>query len=391
VKKQSKSAKKKTRREQDKRRRREAERKHRQAAEQAEAQLWQELQPRAQGYNLEDDDEFIEFASHVMHDSADLYDEPEFKSIVFDPADAMLVELGSFNATVPAPEKLEQLSDEEHQAIVEDAQVRAVAQLVTPKLQRDVLKVFKQCRQRLQRERKTDQLALASATEMLLRNDARPIIWATCGVLHKAFSEALDQAFELQKAEEEALKAAKAIQPDIEQTQDLEEGTPAYAAFWDAADKTPGLVEYLERAEELESTLFEAQRKLNAELTKELFDPEEIEELVYALSDSIHEQGVDLDATDQKRGGLPIAESTFSDVLKDKISPERFQEILRDLDSIIEAGDEMDEVVQRARVVRDDLTESKLPHWENFAFQRLCLDGMVADVLGSEDEDDEEA
>ena len=392
MKKQSKSAKKKAHREQDKHRRREAERRHRQAAEQAEAQLWKELEPLALGYNMDDNDEFIEFASHIMLDSATLFDEPEFKDLAFDPAEAILVELGSFNATVPSLEKLEQLPDDEHQAILEDAQVRAVSKLVTPKLQRDLLKAFKQCRQRLKRERKTDQLALASATEMLLRNDSRAIIWATCGILHKAFGAALEIAFKFQEAEEKALKVAQAVQPDITDVADLEEDSPAYRAFWEAAEKTPGLVDYLERAEELGATAFEVQHELNAELAMELFDPEEIEDMVDALAENMKAQGVDLGAEPQERGQTPIAESTFSDVLKAKLSPERFQEIRGDLDSIIEEGDEMDEIIQRARILRDELAEGELPYWENPVFQQLCLDVMVADVLDSveEDEDDEE-
>ena len=197
--KNEKSIKKQTRRNQDQRRRREAERKHRQDAEVAGAQLLKELEPRSQGYNLDDDDQFIEFASQVMLDSAVLYDEPEFHDLAFDPAEAMLAELGSFNATVPAPEKLEQMPEEEHQAVLEDAQVRAVSGLVTPGLQRALLKRFKQCRQRLKRERKTDQLALASATEMVLRNDSRSIIWATCGILHRVLWRGSGNGFRVSK------------------------------------------------------------------------------------------------------------------------------------------------------------------------------------------------
>ena len=392
MKKQSKPIQKQARRGQDKRRR-EAERKHRQAAEQAEAQLWKELEPLAHGYNMDDDDEFIEFASHMMLDSAVLFKELEFRDLAFDPAEAMLAELGSFNATVPAPEKLDRLPDEEHQAILEDAQVRAVSRLVTPGLQRNVLRRFKQCRQRLRRERKTKELALASATEMLLRNDSRPIIWATCGILHMAFGAALETAFEFQNAEEEALKAAQAIQPDITEVADLEKDSPAYRAFWKAAGKTPGLTEYLERAEELGATVFEMQHDLNAQLGMELFEPEEIEDLVHALTESMKAQGVDLDGKPHERDKTPISESTFSDVIKAKLPPERFQEIMDELDSIIEEGDEMDEIVQRAQVLRDDFGESDLPYWEHHAFQQLCLDVMVADVLDSAEEgqDDEDA
>ena len=393
MKKPSKSIKKQAHREQDRRRRKEAERKHRQAAEQAEVQLWKELEPLAQGYNMDDDDGFIKFASHVMHDSARLFKEPEFRDLAFDPAEAMLAELGSFNATVPAPEKLDQLPDEEHQAILEDAQVRAVSRLVTPRFQRALLNQFKACRQRLKRERKTNQLALASATEMLLRNDSRPIIWATCGILHEALSAALETAFEFQTAEEEALKAAQAIQPDITQVPDLEKDSPAYRAFWRAAGKTPGLTEYLEHFEELGVTVFEMQHDLNAQLGMELFEPEEIEDLVHTLTENMKAQGVDLDGKSHERSKTLVSESTFSDVIKAKLPPGRFQEIVDDLDSIIAEGDELDEIVQRARVLRDDFGESDLPYWENHAFQQLCLDVMVADVLDSAEEgqDDEDA
>jgi hypothetical protein len=387
-----KSTKKQTRRKQDQHRRREAERKHRQATEQAEAQLWRELEPRVQGYNLDDDDEFIEFASHAMHDSAVLYGEPEFQDLAFDPAEAMLAELGSFNATVPAPEKLERMPEEEHQAILEDAQVHAVSRLVTPGLQRDLLKRFKQCRQRLKREREIDQLALASAAELVLRGDSRPIIWATCGILHRVFNAALETAFEFQKAEEEALQFALAIQPDITEAADLEENSPAYRAFWEAAAKTPGLTEYLERAQKLGATLFEAQHELNAELGMELFDPEEIEDLVESLVENLKTQGVDLSGERPDRSKSSIVESTFSDVLKAQILPERFQELVDDLAGILEEGDEMDEVVRRAQILHDELAGTDLPYWENPVFQKLCLDVMVADVLGSaeEDEDDQE-
>jgi len=53
---------------------------------------------------------------------------------------------------------------------------------------------------------------------------------------------------------------------DIAEAADLQEDSPAYRAFWQAAAKTPGLTEYLERTEERGSMLFEAQHKLNAEL-----------------------------------------------------------------------------------------------------------------------------
>ena len=393
MKKQSKSIQKQARREQDRRRHREAERKHRQAAEQAEVQLWNELDPLAQGYDLDDDDGFIEFASQMMHDSAGLFEEPEFHDLAFDPAEVMLLEMGSFNATVPAPEKLEQLPEEEHQGLLEDAQVRAVSRLVTPGFQRNLLTRFKQCRQRLRRERKAKQLALASATEMLLRNDSRPIIWATCGMLHMAFGAALETAFEFQEAEVQALHAAQAIQPDIADVADLKEGTPAYRAFWEAAGKTSGLTEYLERIEEMSAIVFEMQRDLNIQLGVELFEPEEIENLVHALTASLKAQGVNLGSARDERSKPPISESTLADVIKAKLPPERFRKITDDLDRLIEEGDEMDEIVQRARVLRDDFGESDLPYWENHTVQQLCLDVMVADVFDSGDEgqDDENA
>ena len=202
---------------------------------------------------------------------------------------------------------------------------------------------------------------------------------------------ALETAFEFQKAEEEALKFAQAIQPDITEAADLQEDSPAYRAFWEAAAKTPGLTEFLERAEELGATLFEAQHELNAELGIELFEPEEIEDLVVSLVENLKTQGVDLGGERPDQSKSLIVESTLSDVLKAQILPERFQELVDDLASIVEEGDEMDAVVRRAQILRDDLTGTDPPYWENPVFQQLCLDVMVADVLGSaeEDEDDE--
>jgi hypothetical protein len=103
-------------------------------------------------------------------------------------------------------------------------------------------------------------------------------------------------------------------------------------------------------------------------------------------------QGVDLDRQPHEQSKSPLSESTFAEVIKAEISTERFQELLDDLDNFAES-DEMDELARRALLLRDDFGESDLPYWENHAFQQLCLDVMVADVLDSTEEgqDDEDA
>jgi hypothetical protein len=386
MKKKGKPTQKQTIRDQDRRRRREVEHKRRQAAEQAEEQLWREMEPLLAGYNLDDDDEeWYTFASRVMYDSSTLYQELEFKNLEFpfEPAGAMHALSFEFNLHVPDPDELDQLPDEEREDIVSEAQINAVSKSIETKFQRAMLVTLAHCRQRLKRERQTDKLALAAATEMLLRNDSRPVIWAMCGILHEAFNQSLDEAFALEQATEDAFAAARAIQPDVAEVEDLEEGSPAYKAFWEEAEKTPGLLDYLDRQAELEEERMETLRKSESELAGELFDPDEMVQFLDVLMEKSKAQGIDL----AKVGGLDpgekhavsqFLEKQLPEVIRATFSPERFQEIVQDLEEISETEDETNSRIQTAQLLHAQFSNDKLPYWENPMFGQFCINSLMA-------------
>jgi hypothetical protein len=399
MKKKGKPTRKQTHQDQDRRRSREAERKRRQAAQQAEEQLWCEMEPLLADYNLDDDDEeWYTFASHVMYDSSTLYEEPEFADLAFpfDPAGAMHALLFEFDLHVPDPDGLDRLPDEEREEVVSEAQINAVTKFVEPKFQRAMLVTLAYCRRRLKREKQTDKLALAAATEMLLRNDSRPVIWAMCGILHKAFSKSLDEAFTLEQAVEDALKPAQAIQPDVAEVQDLEEGSPAYEAFWKAVEKTPGLPDYLDRQAELEEERLEMIRESEDELAGELFDPDEMDQFFGVLVERSKTQGIDLDKVGdldptEKHAISQFLETRLPEAIRATFSPERFQEVLEDLEEIIETEDESDPRVQTAQLLHTQFSEDKLAYWENPMFGQFCINSLMALALEEAEEsfDDE--
>jgi hypothetical protein len=267
----------------------------RQTELQARDQLLHEAQPLMTQYDLRSDnqEEWTKFASQVMLDSTALYDEIEFRDMVFDPAEVIYTVTRQFSASVPPPEELDKLPPAEREDIVSEAYIHSAAEFVQPELVRVILDELVNCRKRLKREKRTDQLALAATTEMLLRSDSRPVIWGTCGILQKMLRNALEEAFAFEEAREEALKAAQIIQPDVTDVYDLEEGSPADLAFWEVVDKTPDLADYLDRQLELEDQELEMQHQLDGELAADLFDPEELHEFLTGLVEDLETHRVE--------------------------------------------------------------------------------------------------
>jgi len=372
----------------------------RQAELQARDQLLHEAQPLMTQYDLRSDnqEEWARFAAQVMFDSTALYDEIEFHDMVFDPAEVIYAVTRQFGASVPPPEELDKLPQEEREDIVSEAYIKSAAEFVQPELVRAILDELVNCRQRLKREKRTDQLALAAATEMLLRSDSRPIIWGTCGILQKMFHNALEEAFAFEKAREDALRAAQAIQPDATDVDDLEEGSPADLAFWEVIDKTPDLADYLDHQLELEDEELEMRHQLDGELAADLFDPEELHEFLTDLVENMEAHDVEPISSSPLR---PSEESEANQALerlpesiKATFAPERFEELIDALDEMIEEGDEADPKIQRAEELSDALADDSMPYWENPALAQFIFNALVASVLEEadsfEDEDDEE-
>jgi hypothetical protein len=371
----------------------------RQTELQARDQLLHEAQPLMTQYDLRSDnqEEWTKFASQVMFDSTALYDEIEFRDMVFDPAEVIYTVTRQFSASVPPPEELDKLPQAEREDIVSEVYINSAAEFVQPELVRGILDGLVNCRRRLKREKRTDQLALAGATEMLLRSDSRPVIWGTCGILQKMLHNALEEAFAFEKASKDALKAAQAIQPDVTNVYDLEEGSPADLAFWEMVDKTPDLADYLDRQLELEDEAVEIQHQLDSELAADLFDPEELREFLTALVEDLEAHNVEPSSDNAL---MPSEESVVNQALMERLpelikttfARERFEELVDDLDEIIEKGDEANPTIQRAEELSEALADDSTPYWENLALAQFIFNALVASVLEEADlfEDDEE-
>jgi hypothetical protein len=382
---------------QSRRRRKQQPLNQRQAMLRARDELLHDMRPLLIQYNLRGatDEAWTDFAAQVMHDATALYDEPEFSDLLFYPAEAFYSVLGQFNAYVPPPDELEKLSREERDDITTEAYAHAIAEFVSPEFQHAVLNALVECRRRLRREKRMDTLALASAVEMILRDDDRPLIWGICGLLFRALEASLDQARQFEEVREEALKAAQAVQPDVTDEHDFEEGSAAALAFWEVVDKTPGLDDYLEARRELDDESAEERQELDGELATQLFDPEELGEWLDALVQDLKAQGVGLLRTDTSQQDAQAVIGRLPDFLQAHLPVERFQQLLADLDELIEAEDEDDLIVRRAQALRGGIAGSDVPYWQNMAFQQFVFGALVAymsaEVEGLSDEDDEDA
>lgn len=392
-----KPTKKQVRSQQAKRQRKQQQTSRRQAELRAQDELWHDMRPLLIEHNLRavTDDAWAEFAATVMHDSVALYEEPEFSGLRFHPAEVFYAVMDAFNVNVPPPHEFDKLSEDEQSEYQTEAYIHVIAEFVSPEFRRAVLSGLGDCRKRLKREKRIETLALAAAVEMILRGDQEPLIWGTCGLFFRALQASLDQAMAFEAAREEALKAAQALQPDLVDESELEEGSPADDAFWAVVDQTPGLDEYLEARWELEEEHVDEQSELDADLAYELFDPSEWEAFLDGLVKHLQAQGVDLFADEDSPPTARSAVEMLPEFVRTHISPERFEQFVSDLGSFIEEEDEDDELVRRAESLRDELAVGQTPYWQNAAFQQFLFGALVAFVLAESeesagDDDDEE-
>ncbi len=389
MKKKSKPTKKQVRHEQAKRRRSESQRRRRQETRKVEEQLWREMQPLLEGYDLDDKEEWFVFATRAMLDSARLCDEPEFEGLAVNPADALQASVTMHTLYVPAPEELARMSDEERKDVTSEADINTVAKLVNPALQRDVLNRFGQCRRRLKRAGQTDTLSLAAAVELLLRMDTRAEIWGTCGILHVALQRALSKASALEKEEAGALRLAQAFQPDVETVFDLEAETPAYTAFWEAVGTNTELADYVRRQMELTDDSWDIQQKLDGELALAIFDPEEIEGFSSDVAAAMRGGHIEEDQSESRvqNDALDSIEQRLPELIRTRFSPERFSELLQDLENVIEDQDSLPTIALRARLLHGQFSNAAVPYWENGAFGQFLLGVLLSPVWMEEGEE----
>lgn len=391
MKKKSKPTRKQIRRKQAKQHRKQDQRRRQQSLQQIEEQLWRELQPLATDYDFDNKEDFNQFATHVMIEATALYDEPEFEDWSFEPADAARLLMSTFSAYMPPPDKLDTLPEEEQLDLMTEASVRAIAPFMTPELQKDMLDTLGRCRRRLKREKQTDKLALAAATEWLLRSTREPHIWGTCGIFHQMLREAIQVAAMLEEEKDQALKLAQALQPDVETEYDLVEGTPAYETFWRAIEANPELSHFVQRQAESEALALAWQAALDADLVMELFDDEELDRLLDDLETMMQEEG-DLP---ENEAGVPSwsAEAALQLVkrmpalLKGWLAPDRFEEMMQDLEKI--AASEAEPFAPRARLLHQELKESQVPYWESPILAYFLFGALTELMIGPDEEEDE--
>ncbi len=402
VKEQTKPTKKQEKKQPAKPKKAAAQTKRRQTAKQREAQLLQEMAPLTSGRDMNQEEEFLQFATQVMIDAAALYDEPEFEDMLLEPADSLYTLLSMYGLFVPPPERLEQLSEEEQEDFTSEASIRALAEFVTPELQKDVLAALEQCRRRLEGEEHKDKLAQAAATEFLLRGDDRAEIWATCGLLHRMLESSLELAHQMEDEKDKVLALAQAIQPDIKDIYDLEEGTPAYEAFWTAVDNNPELADYVSSALDIQQDIgMSLYSDIDGDLAEELFDPDELSKFFEGLSEGLKAHGLLIEAPDQ----TPIMDTLDSvtrrafaaeylpQLVKTQFPPERFQELLKDLQEIGQEEQDFDIIIPRARALYATLSDPNIPYWENGALAHFLGNAAISHMSyrdeWDEDEDDE--
>lgn len=378
-------------RRQSKRRRPQAQR-NLQASRQSEERLWSEAEVLARGYDLDDEESWREFAAQVMYNAGTLYDESEFEGLLFYPADALHVLLAMFKLYVPPPDALERLPLEEQKDASSEAFMSAVLEFVTPGLQKDLLGRLGRCRRRLKREKNKDGLALAAAVEWLLRSDERPEIWATCGILHRVLQRSLEEAYALEDAKAKAFELAQAVQPELEDVDDLEEGSPAYEAFWEAIEARPELAEYVERQYDLDLAAWQALDWIDAELGEMVLEPEELDHFLATLvsqAKQAHPGAADVQSFEQFESQLgPYLFELLPDVVRTSFPPERIQALVQDMAQIVEDGQASDPLVQRAHDLWLEFSDQAVPYWDNVAFVEFLFN-VAATWLGLADNEDE--
>jgi hypothetical protein len=355
---------------------------HRQSSLWPEEQLWRDMEPLASQFDLDDEEGWSSFVSYVMHNAAQLYGEPDFDDLIFEPADALYALTVEFNQHVPPPEELEELDEDERRDSISEAFIHTAASFVTPQFQRAMLSALSRCRRRLKHEGQKDKLALAAAVESFLRSESNPHIWGTCGLLGATLSEAVEEAYAFEESKQAAFDLAQAIQPDVEDLYDLQEDSAAYQAFWKAVRDTPGLEEYMERQQELEDAEAEEAYQLDSELAEALLDPEEIDEFLHGLIERLESMGIDLESPDMAHVEQSLVSEQISSLVQANFSPERFEEMLSDLETMIEGENKADFAAQRAQELYDDISTDEITYWENPFLAQFLFNAAIAFLLG---------
>jgi hypothetical protein len=195
-----------------------------------------------------------ETASQVLWDSQNWRTEPEFRDLAFDPYQTGQAMSVAWQELRFDPEEFDKLSDEVKDDRNFELNARAIELNLGPEFKKDFLRRLERYRQRLRIGRQWEALAQAGLMQMILEtsDQSGEAAWPECMLVYQVHYEAVGDYLRLQEAAETALEQAlqtigqTADAPDASLTD--EKRAQLTVELEQAAQRTPGLWDFLERA-----------------------------------------------------------------------------------------------------------------------------------------------
>jgi hypothetical protein len=276
-----------------------------------------------------------ETASQVLWDSQNWRSEPEFRDLAFDPFHTGQAMSQAWQELLFDPEEFDQLSDADKDDRNFELNARAIALNLSPEFKKDFLRRLERYRLRLRANKQWEALAQAGLTQMILEtsDQASEAAWPECMLIYQVHYEAVGEYLRLQEAAETALDQAlqsigrPADKSDTRMTE--EEHAQLSAQLEQAAQRTPGLLDFLERAaDDLVDEALAAVQK--GELQFDLFTDQETDQFFAYFLAALVENGV-------------------GQTLPEDLSPDKAAKIRQRIDeAIAECLDQIDTPERRA-------------------------------------------
>ncbi len=276
-------------------------------------------------------------ASQVLWDSQNWRSELEFRDLAFEPYRTGLAMSQAWQELQFNPEEFKQLSDADQDDRNFELNARAIEINLSPEFKKDFLQRLERYRQRLRSGKQWETLAQAALVQTILETSDQvgEAAWPECMLIYLVHYEAVGEYLRLQEAADTALDQAlqtigqAADTPDAQL--DDEEREQLSVSLEQAARRTPGLLDFLERAADdlLDGALDAVQ---NDELQCQLFTQQETDlffaYFVAALAESGAGQTMPEDLPPDKRAKTQqTLDDAVADCLDQIDTPQRRAEL----------------------------------------------------------------
>jgi hypothetical protein len=223
-----------------------------------------------------------ETASQVLWDSQEWRHEPEFRDLALEPYRTGQAMALAWQELKFDPVEFNRLADEEKDDRNFELNAHALALNLTPEFKKDVLQRLERYRRRLRAAQRWEALAQAGLVQMILETSdlADEHAWPECMLIYQLHHEAVGEYVRLQEAAEaamgEALQALSNTNDNLDQPLTSEQETRLGDTLEQAAQHTPGLLDYLTHAADdlIDVALVAVQKD---ELRLRLFTKQEID------------------------------------------------------------------------------------------------------------------